>query len=366
MEKHISRRNILKTALASSAGGLISSCASIANPSKKRKLGVALVGLGYYSENLLAPALQSTQHCELRGIVTGSPSKIPVWQKAYGIKDSNIYNYDNMHQLANNKDIDIVYVVVPTFLHKKYSVIGAHAGKHIWCEKPMAMTVDECQTIIDACKKNRVQLSIGYRLQHEPNTQTIIEYAKTQPYGSIKKIYAKAGYEGKGYDQSYWRMHRKYGGGAIYDMGVYSINPARFATQMEPTAITATFGAEHPDIYINADESCSFTLEFPNGLKAECATSVVKRYDQLHIDAEKGWYNLKPSWEYDGIKGETSDGKTLDKEIVNQQGKQMDDDALAIINNTPMLVPGHDGLMDIRIVEGAIKSALSNKRVVLS
>ena len=108
-----------------------------------RKVGVALVGLGGYSSNQLAPALQLTQHCELRGIVTGSPEKIPQWQEKYGIKDANVYSYDNMHTLADNPDIDVVYVVTPPSLHKKYSIIGANAGKHVWCEKPMAMDEQE-------------------------------------------------------------------------------------------------------------------------------------------------------------------------------------------------------------------------------
>ena len=127
-------------------------------PQSKEKLGVALVGLGYYSRDLLAPALQLTQHCELKGIVTGTPEKIPVWQEKYGIAGKNVYNYENMHEMADNEDIDIVYIVLPNALHKKYSVIAAEAGKHVWCEKPMAINVGECEEIINACKKNKVQL----------------------------------------------------------------------------------------------------------------------------------------------------------------------------------------------------------------
>ena len=80
---------------------------------KKEKLGVALVGLGYYSTNLLAPALKLTKNCELRGIVTGSPDKIPKWQEQYQIKEKNIYTYQNFDRIANNSDIDVIYVVLP-------------------------------------------------------------------------------------------------------------------------------------------------------------------------------------------------------------------------------------------------------------
>ncbi|MDX1700733.1 MAG: Gfo/Idh/MocA family oxidoreductase, partial [Melioribacteraceae bacterium] len=109
------RRTFLKKS------GLLISAALLPFPgciaSSQKKLGVALVGLGYYSTDLLAPALQQTDHCELRGIVTGSPEKIPVWQKRYNIKDSNVYNYENMHEIANNDEIDVIYIVLPTGLH---------------------------------------------------------------------------------------------------------------------------------------------------------------------------------------------------------------------------------------------------------
>ena len=98
-----------------------------------------------------------------------------------------MYNYENMHTIADNDEIDVVYIVVPTGLHAKYAKIAANAGKHVWCEKPMAMNIIECQDIIDTCKKNDVYLSVGYRVQHEPNTRTIMGYAKDLHYGNISE-----------------------------------------------------------------------------------------------------------------------------------------------------------------------------------
>ena len=149
------RRSFIKKSSLFLGGALLPFPGDIFSPSKE-KLGVALVGLGYYSTDLLAPALQLTDYCELRGIVTGSPEKIPVWQKRYGIKDSNVYNYKNMQEIANNDDIDVIYIVLPTGLHAKYAIKAANTGKHVWCEKPMARTAKECQQIIDACHKNNV------------------------------------------------------------------------------------------------------------------------------------------------------------------------------------------------------------------
>lgn len=333
------------------------------NQQNDRSIGVALVGLGNYSTGQLGPAFTHTRHCHLAGIVTGSPEKIPVWQEKYGIPDGNVYNYENMHQIANNDSIDVVYIVLPNSMHAEYAIKGAEAGKHVWCEKPMAVYPEECEAMIEACKKNKRQLAIGYRMQHEPNTQTIIKYASEKPYGKIDKIIAEAGFRGFR-DKSLWRTHKDMGGGALYDMGVYSLNGARYSTGEEPVSVTAYHEVERPEIFDEVDETTYFTLEFPSGAIAECRTSFGNNWNLLRIECEDGWYQLQPFQSYTGVKGETSDGKMLDQTIVNEQAKQMDDDALSIINNTPALVPGEEGLRDVRIVRAIYESAANSSKKI--
>jgi len=330
-------------------------------PQKKTKLGIALVGLGYYSTDLLAPALQLTQHCYLAGIVTGTPPKAEKWKQQYAIPDKNIYNYQNFDQLANNPDIDVVYIVLPPSMHAAYSIRAAQAGKHVWCEKPMAMTVLECQQMIDACNKNKVKLSIGYRMQHEPNTKQIIQYRKDQTFGKVLKVEAAAGYvDGR---TNHWKQKKSLGGGAMYDMGVYPLNAARYSTGLEPIAVTAQASTTRPEIYTEVEETMNFNLEFPGGATAACETSFGKSMNDLRVTCSKGWYNLSPFQNYSGIKGSTSSGIILPPTTANQQARQMDDDALAIMNNNPMLVPGEEGLKDIRVVEAIYKSVAEKKRV---
>lgn len=363
------RRRFIKTSTLAGASLLLGACnaksqsnSNIIVPTQKKKLGIALVGLGYYSSGLLAPALQLTKHCELKGIVTGTPSKIPTWQKKYGIADKNVYNYENMHEIANNDEIDVVYIVVPTGLHAKYSIIAAHTGKHVWCEKPMAMNVKECQSIIDACNKNKVKLSIGYRMQHEPNTQTVISYAKSKPFGNIQSMLAYAGYAGGG--GSGWRFQKNLGGGALYDMGVYTINGIRHALQDEPIAVkSAKQFTDRPALFKEVDETTEYELTFKSGIIATGKTSVGNGYNQLKVTCENGWYELQPMQSYSGVQGQRSDGVLLNTYIENQQAKQMDDDALSIINNQEVLVPGIDGLKDIRILNAIQKSAKIGKEV---
>lgn len=355
MTSTISRRTFLKqtgSALAISAIGF----PNIIIPQSQEKLGVALVGLGSYSSGRLAPGLQQTEHCELRGIVTGSPEKIPTWQQRYGIPDGNVYNYGNMHEIADNDDIDIVYVVVPTGLHAKYSIIAAEAGKHVWCEKPMAMNVEECQNIIDAANQNNVSLAIGYRLHHEPNTQKIMQFARENTYGAVNNVRSAAGYDGY-HEDGNWRKNAELGGGALYDMGVYPINGIRYAAQMEPVAVRGLQTVVRKDVYTEVDETTEFELEFANGMTCAGETSFGESMNYLSVETENGWYYLKPMSSYSGVQGMTSDGTALPSDPGHQQARQMDAEALAVKEGRPPIVPGSQGLNDIRIVNAIMDSS---------
>ena|SRR5260221_914084 len=295
------RRKFIWQAVGGMVGVALSAPAfsSILIPSAKKKLGVALVGLGYYSTDLLAPALQLTEHCYLAGVVTGTPAKAENWKKQHNLADKNIYNYDDFDRIANNPDIDVIYVVLPPSMHATYSIRAAKAGKHVWCEKPMAMTVTECQQMIDGCNKNKVKLSIGYRMHHEPNTKKIIQFAKELTYGKVTKVNAAAGYfEGR---TNHWKQIKKMGGGAMYDMGVYPLNAARYSTGLEPLAVTAHASTTRPEIYKEVEETVAFDLEFPEGVTASCETSFGKNMNDLKVTCSKGWYQLSPFQSYSGV-----------------------------------------------------------------
>jgi len=364
------RRKFLSTSSSIVAGGSILGCTNpkpatkVVKQISKKSIGVALLGLGNYSENLLAPALQATEHCHLAGIVTGTPSKIPTWQSKYDISDKNVYSYDNLHEIANNDEIDVVYVVVPTGLHSKYAIIAANAGKNVWCEKPMAMNTVQCQEIIDACEKNKVKLSIGYRMLHEPNTQKLIANLKTIPFGALGSVTANAGYGGGG--PSGWRASKALGGGAMYDMGVYAVNGIRYATGEYPISVlNAAHVIDRPALFEEVDETTIFELEFASGIKVNGLGSVGKNINGLKIECDNGWYGTTPMQSYNGVQYEDSTGFKMDAISGMQQSLQMDNDALAILNDTAVMVPGVEGKKDIHIIEAIFKSAEIGERVVL-
>ena len=364
---NISRRKLIKN-LAFSGAALLHSPAilSLAGCAAKERLGVALVGLGYYSTDLLAPALQQTKHCYLAGIVTGTPSKAEAWKKKYNIPDKNIYNYQNFDSISNNPDIDVVYVVLPPSMHQEYVIRAAKAGKHVWCEKPMAMTAQQCQEMIDACKTNKQSLAIGYRLHHEPNTQEWQRIIKQQLLGKVKQVKCAAGYfDGR---TDHWKQKKEMGGGVLYDMGVYAIQGARLGTGMEPVSIlSATTSTTRPEIYKNGlDETTVATLEFPGGVMADIKTSFGENINFIDITLEKGSINMSPYSGYDGLKGRSTLGEIhFPYQLPWQQAKQMDDDAQSIKSGKPMLVPGEEGLRDIRVVEAIYKAAGTGQAVKL-
>ncbi len=349
------RRNFIKkTTLVASAAAFSPHVLLAATRPAKEKLGVALVGLGYYSTDLLAPALQKTSYCELKGIVTGSADKAATWQQKYGIADKNVYSYANIHQIANNPEIDIIYVVLPPSMHREFVVKGAETGKQIWCEKPMAPSVADCQAMIDACSKNKVGLAIGYRCQHDPNIQAYMKVTQDKKFGKVKMVNSAAGYfEGR---TDHWKQKKALGGGVMGDMGVYAIQGARLATGEEPVTVKAHLSTTRPDIYHEVEETATYVLEFPSGAMATCQSSFGVNMNHLQINYERGWLKMEPQTGYGGNRGSMSGGTEIYTPLERQQPLQMDNDAQAIMNKKPFKCPGEEGLRDIRVVEAVLKS----------
>jgi len=328
-----------------------------------RPLGVALVGLGSYSTGQLGPALKLTKLCRLAGVVTGSPEKGKRWAKEYGFPETSIYSYDTMARMADNPDIDIVYVVTPNSLHARDTIAAAKAGKHVICEKPMAVSVAECDAMIAACREAKVQLSIGYRLHYDPFHEELRRLQRTQEFGPFMKMDGGFAFT---MGSKVWRAERKWaGGGPLMDLGVYVIQEACMATGATPMAITAKERPkQRPDFFVDVEESLDWTMEFANGATAVCYTSYNDNRNDFRAEAKGGWYEVGPAYSYNGLRAATSRGPVDVAPLKSQQALQMDGFARAILDRKPSIIPGEMGRRDMTVVEAIYASAAAGgKRV---
>jgi glucose-fructose oxidoreductase len=330
----------------------------------RRKLGIALMGLGRYSTGELAPALQKAQHCYLAGVITGDPEKKGrEWSQQHGFPGENIYSYDTIGDIAKNKDIDIVYVVTPPGLHRDHVLAAAKAGKHVICEKPMANSVAECDEMIAACRAASVKLSIGYRLAFEPHHLELDRLAKTKELGAFMRISGGNGFK---IGRRTWRVEKKLGGGGpLMDLGVYVIQAAvRAAGGVSPLAVTAK---EMPktdlELFNEVEETIRFSLEFPNGAVCEGATSYGERMGGFRAEGERGWFDLQPAYGYRGISGNTNRGPIDVPKNVPQQMLQMDDFADCVATDRQSPVPGEMGRQHMAIIEAIYEAARTGRRV---
>ena len=150
----------------------------------------------------------------------------------FNIPTSSIYSYETIERIADNKDIDAVYIALPNSMHAEYTIRAAKAGKHVLCEKPMATSVADSEAMIAACKQANRKLMIAYRCHYEPNQLAAIELIKSGKLGKVELIQSAYGFN---IGRNQWRCNKELaGGGPLMDMGVYSLNACRYLTGEEP------------------------------------------------------------------------------------------------------------------------------------
>jgi predicted dehydrogenase len=329
-----------------------------------KKLGIALVGLGNYSTRQLAPALLETKHCRLAGIVTGSPEKADKWAKEYNIPKQSVYNYQNFDTIRNNPDIDIVYIVLPNSMHAEFTIRAAKAGKHVICEKPMAMNVKECEAMIKACNEAKVKLGIGYRLYYEPHHLEMRRLASEKIYGSVKMVESSLGYSMA--DPKSWRLNKELGGGgAIMDLGVYAIQSARRTLNELPKTVTAQGYNTDKNLFKGIYEMMTFQMDFPSGAASNSTTTYSSFTDRLYATTGSAWFELRPSFTAMGAAGNSTKGKIEFNVPKFQQINQMDAFAESILSNKLLTASGEEGLIDMKIIEAIKRSADKGQKVNL-
>lgn len=327
-------------------------------------LRVAIMGLGGYGTRV-AEAMEACSKAKLVGLISGTPAKITAWQSKYNIPEKNCYNYETFDNIKNNPDIDAVYVITPNALHHDQVIRVAKAGKHVICEKPMAINAKEGQEMVDACKKANVHLLVGYRMHFEPNTLEIVRMRRNGELGKILFFQGLSGF--KIGDPSQWRLNRPLaGGGAMMDIGIYSINGSRYMIGEEPVWVTAQeTKTDTVKFKEGVDETIQFQLGFPGGAVASClSTYNMNNLDRFFLNGDKGFGELQPATGYGPIKGRTYKGE-LAQPHATHQTIQMEEMAGIILEKKQPIIPvdGVEGVKDLKIIEAIYQACKTGKRV---
>jgi glucose-fructose oxidoreductase len=318
--------------------------------------------MGHIAQVAVLPAFaHAKRNSTLVAIVTDDRTKRREVARKYKLDQA--YSYREYERCL--EQVDAVYIALPNSMHAEYTIRAANAGVHVLCEKPMAVTVTECQRMIDACKKNRVKLMVAYRLHFEEINLSAIDLIDKGKIGEPKFFNSSFSMKVR---PGNIRTQAELGGGTLYDIGVYCINAARYLFHSEPTevlAMSANSGAKKVD---EIDESTAALLRFKENRLAAFVTSFnASDVGSYQIVGTKGQITVDPAYEYaEGLRYElTVNGKT--KEKATRKRDQFAPELLyfsdCILNDRKPEPSGEEGMQDVRIVEALYRSAKTRRSV---
>jgi glucose-fructose oxidoreductase len=364
----ISRRQLVQLlGAAPLAGAALSSPLAACAAEPKRKLGYAIVGLGSYATRQIMPRLKDCEFSRLAALVSGTPEKLERYGSEYGIPKTHRYGYADFDRIRDNPDIDLVYVILPNSMHAEYSIRASQAGKHVLCEKPMAVSAAECEAMIAAARKANRKLMIGYRSRFEIYNRHAIELVRSGFVGAPTLITSEHGFNAQ---PNQWRLDKPMsGGGSLMDIGIYSLNAARYLAGEEPVEISAMEHTDRNDLrFRNVEDRIDWQMRFPSGLIANCQSRYTSNHNAYRVTGTKGWVGMEPATSYEGHQmWVRANGKTEPRVLTalpkNQFVGQLDHLAECAMTGREPIVSGEEGLRDMRLIEAIYRSARERRAV---
>jgi Predicted dehydrogenases and related proteins len=334
--------------------GLAAQLAPSLNAQPGKKIGYAIIGLGRIADHFMRGVL-ATGNSAITGLVSGHRDKAEHIAAQYNVPQASIYSYENFDEIAKNPAIDAVYVALPNSMHAEYTIRAAKAGKHVLCEKPMALNIAECEAMIAACKKANVKLMIAYRCHYEPIQLKAIDIIRSGKLGKVQVIESAFGFSE---DAGEWRLDKKLaGGGPLYDVGIYCLNACRYLTGEEPVDFSAVASVvDHDGRFETVEESLVWTMKFPSGAVASCSTTYGAPMDGFfRVHGSKGVLECTSAFGYENIhlRGFFS-GTRLDESETTHDPYQFQAEAdhfsNCILTNREPQSPGEEGLRDMSYI----------------
>lgn len=344
-------------------------------PRRKREdsVGIAIVGLGGYALNQIMPRIDQAERMHISALVSGNPAKLAQVGDAYGVPPDARYSYDQFDKIAADDRIDAVYIILPSAFHADFTIRAFAAGKHVLCEKPMALSSAECEAMIAAGRRANRKLMIAYRCHFEPYNGEAMRLMREKAVGTIRLIRTEQSYRaGPTTPAQNWRFNRALaGGGPLEDYGLYGLQSALYLSGEMPESISATtFQPKDDPRFAEIFAHVATQLRFPSGAVAQLATS----YDAAganfaQVRGTDGTLIMDPATGYAGQKMRIEGPNARDftpGDPNTQFAGQIDHFANAIRDNAPILTPGEMGLRDIRLIEAIYASARTGRTVDLA
>lgn len=331
-----------------------------------KPVGWAILGLGGYATYEIMPNFVHCENSKIVALISGHPEKLVRQGTKYGVPESHRYTYDTMDAIKDNPEIEVVYVVTPPATHPDFAIRAANLGKHVCSEKPMAPTVADCQRMIEACRKNKRLLQIGYRCHYEAHNLRAIEACRSGELGKIESLTSDHGFDiGPGQ----WRTQRALaGGGSMMDIGIYSLNALRYLSGEEPVEVSATITNPPNDPrFVDVEDTVDFKVHFPSGLVGHGTSgySWQPGKNQYEVKGSKATLRAEPATAYEGDRL-TMDGVEVPVKVNNQWAAQIDHFSHCVRHGGKVRTPGEEGFRDIRIIQAIYESAKTGKPVKLA
>jgi predicted dehydrogenase len=324
----------------------------------------AIIGSGIFSETHLFQAFKRTKNAKLLAITKKNLDAAQTQATKYGIPLA--YVTDPLSEVLANPDIDAVYIATPNHRHKDDTIAALKAGKHVLLEKPMAMNAKECEEMIAVSHATGKRLMIAHNLRFNTTVNYLKSMMDSGKLGNIVHLTADFYSDGRKSVRS-WKYDKKIaGGGAAFDLGVHLIDTLRYLVGRKISRIESLakyeseLGKPSPDAPLSlawqVDSVVSYLLEFEgNILGRATATFEGPRLTYLEVLGTKAcvraydWNNTDSD-----VRVEVYNGKDIQlKMIHNEDNYALEIDAFAqgILTNSPVPVPGEDGLINQRYID---------------
>lgn len=333
---------------------------------ERRPVRYAVIGAGHISQAAVLPGFQNAENAELVAIVSGDPAKRVALRERYGVE--HCVGYEQYAELLGGGDVDAVYITLPNHLHCEYAVAAARHGVHVLCEKPMAVTEQECELMMRTAEDHGVQLMIAYRLHFEPAHLEAISIVQSGEIGTPRFVTSTFSQDVEAGNVRLLPVAR--GGGPVYDMGVYCINAARYLLRDEPMEVVAQAVSRDDPRFRESPETVSASLLFP---EARVASFVVgfgaSDTSRLAIVGDRGQHVLDPAYEYTkGLRSRLHRGEMVREhafEHHDQFGAELVYFSECVQRDRRPEPDGLTGLADVHITRSIHQSAAEGRAVKL-